>query len=137
MLTAATTVHGVRYVSRRLGVAASSASVTQPVAKGNSEVLHQDEGIVDPPTRCPSGPLWSAAPLGGTATGTVTFSVSSWTVGALAACEEATVSPGIRCGDLRIATLGSSGSTHAVTASYSGDSTFAASDSNNRTLTVG
>ncbi len=75
----------------------------------------------------------------GAATGTVTFSVSPVDgSGQSLSCDGGdTVSLASGAATCSIATLGPAGSTYTVTASYSGDSTFAASASNSRTVTVG
>jgi hypothetical protein len=121
------------------GVAASSASVTQPVAKGNSRIFIRTKGFVrsgDPAmvTAFVAGLPRSA----GTATGTVTFSVSPVDgSGQSLSCDGGdTVPLASGAATCSIATLGPAGSTYTVTASYSGDSTFTASASNSRTVTV-
>ena len=74
----------------------------------------------------------------GTATGTVTFSISSADgAGQSLSCtggDTVALASGVAICD--IAAIGSAGSTYTVTASYSGDSTFNSVDSNSRTITV-
>ena len=74
----------------------------------------------------------------GTATGTVTFSVSPADgSGQSLSCDGGDmVSLASGAATCSIATLGPAGSIYTVTASYSGDSTFTAGASNTRTVTV-
>jgi hypothetical protein len=119
--------------------AASSASVTQPVAKGTSKIVTETTASVpsgDPATITAS--VVGLPGAAGAATGAVTFSVSPTNSGGqpltcAGGDSVPLVSGGATCD---IAAVGPSGSTYSVTATYSGDSTFATSSSISRTITV-
>ena len=121
------------------GVAASSASVSQPVAKGSSRIFLRTRSFVqsgDPTTV--KAFVVGLPRSAGTATGTVTFSISSADgAGQSLSCTGGdTVALASAVAICDIASIGSAGSTYTVTASYSGDSTFNSVDSNSRTITA-
>lgn len=119
------------------GVAASSASVTQPVGKAGSRIRIRTFSVV------PSGgsATITAAVLGvpasaGTPTGTVTFSLVGAS-GRSLACVGGDIAP-VTSGVATCATApaASADSPYVVTATYSGDTTFDGSTSNTRTIRV-
>jgi hypothetical protein len=121
------------------GVAASSASVTQPVAKGNSRMVIRTRAFVPAGQPATVTALVVGLPRSaGTATGSVTFSISSADgAGQSLTCDggdSVALASGRATCD--IAAVGPSGSIDTVTATYSGDSTFTSVASNSRTITV-
>jgi Bacterial Ig-like domain (group 3)/Glycosyl hydrolase family 26 len=121
------------------GVAGSSASVTQPVAKGSSRTLLHAPAFVRTGNPVPIKTAVFGLPRSaGTATGTVMFTISvasgSGPAPSCAGGDTVDLVSGLATCD--VAAAGSSGSTYTVTAAYSGDSTFSSSNSNTRTITV-
>lgn len=119
--------------------AASSASVTQPVAKGSSRISIRTKASVrsgDPATITAS--VVGLPRAAGAATGAVTFSVSPISSGGQSlTCgggDSVPLVSGVAACD--IAAVGPSGSAYSVTATYSGDSTFTTSNSISSTITV-
>jgi hypothetical protein len=121
------------------GFAASSASVTQPVAKGSSRIVIKTKASVrsGAPATITAGVV-GLPRAAGPATGAVTFSLSPISSGAPSLTCDGGDSVPMVSGDATcdFAAVGPSGSTYSVTATYSGDSTFTTSTSLSRTITV-
>jgi hypothetical protein len=119
------------------GAAATSASLTQPVSKAPSRTRIRTAPVV----RAGGSAVISAAVLGrpssvGTATGTVTFAISGASGQALSCVGGDAVSLASGAATCTTTPAAAAGSPYLVTATYSGDGTFAASSSNARSIRV-
>jgi hypothetical protein len=125
------------YPGSSSGTAATSASLTQPVAKAPSRTRIRTASVV----QAGGSAVISAAVLGqpssvGMTTGTVTFAISGASGQTLSCVGGDTVSLVSGAATCTTTTAATAGSPYGVTAAYGGDGTFAASTSRPKIIRV-